>query len=44
MKALWGGELPEFDSTDALNALLAALIRVYGTGLSGTRSGACPCG
>jgi hypothetical protein len=25
-KALWGGELPEFDSLDALNAFLAALI------------------
>lgn len=26
VKALWGGELPEFDSLDALNAFLAALI------------------
>jgi hypothetical protein len=26
LKALWGGELPEFDSLDAVNELLAALI------------------
>ena len=26
LKRLWGGELPEFDSLDAVNELLAALI------------------
>jgi len=26
MKALWGGELPEFDSLDAVNELLRILV------------------
>ena len=40
LKGLWGGELPVFDSLDAVNELLAALIMGCGIGFPGIRNGA----
>jgi hypothetical protein len=34
VKALWGGELPEFDSLDAVNEMLAALVMGLWNGLA----------
>ena len=32
VKGLWGGELPEIDSIDAVNEVMGALVMVFGIG------------
>ena len=36
VKALWGGELPEFDGLDAINELLRVLVMLHRTGITGS--------
>jgi len=39
VETLWGGELPEFESIEAANELIGALVMACGTASHGIRTG-----